>query len=101
MGDVDEGHVQLALQVHQFKLHVLAQPLIERAQRLIQIVQERLAYSNDGGLSEAILLISVRKQAQVADPAVSPADVTTAIRALEARGVVKRSAGRVSLSRRW
>jgi hypothetical protein len=73
----------------------------ERAQRLIQIVQERLAHSNDGGLSEAILLISVRKQAQVTDPAVSPADVTAAIRALEARGVVKRSAGRVSLSRRW
>lgn len=73
----------------------------ERAQLLIQIVQERLARSNDGGLSEAILLISARKQAQATDPAVGQADVTAAIRTLEARGVVKRSAGRVSLVHRW
>ncbi len=73
----------------------------ERAQRVTQLLQERLARYAEGGLAETVLMIGVRKQAQEDDPAVSVADVTAALKELEARGVVRRSAGRVFLARRW
>lgn len=73
----------------------------ERQTLLLQIIQERLARYTENGLAENVLLIGVRKQAAATDSGVSGSDILAALKELESRGVVRNTARRWILERRW
>jgi hypothetical protein len=68
---------------------------------LIQKCIERLAPARGNGLAENVLLISVRKQAESKYPGVKGTDVELALKVLQDRKMIRRSAGRFILEGRW
>jgi hypothetical protein len=79
-------------------------PLIvdtEMHEFLIQKCIERLAPARDKGLAENILMLSVKKQAEERFPGIRGSDVDLALKVLQERKMVRRSAGRYILEGRW
>ena len=59
MGDVDKGHAQAAVQRAKFNLHVLAQLLVQRAQRFVH--QHQLRVEHQRARQRHTLLLAARK----------------------------------------
>lgn len=72
-----------------------------RQQFLIQKCLERLAQYEERGLAEQILLVGIRKQAEDTYPDVRGTEVIGALKTMEDRGMVRKSAKRWILERRW
>ena len=58
VGDVDEGQPELAVQFLEFELHVLAQLLVQRTQRLVH--QHQLRVKHQGAGQRHTLLLAAR-----------------------------------------
>lgn len=68
---------------------------------LVQTCLEKLGRYSSNGLSEAVLVVGVRKQVEDDYPGTTGPDVMTALKHLEAIGKAKKSAGRWSVPLRW
>ena len=72
-----------------------------RQQFLIQKCLERLAHYEERGLAEQILLVGIRKQAEDTYPDVRGLEIIGALQTMEERGMVRKSAKRWIIERRW
>ena len=68
---------------------------------LIQTISERLGHYTDNGLGEQVLMVGIAKQVKSSFPDVRGKDVLDALKTMDDRGLVRRSAGRWKLVRRW
>lgn len=70
-------------------------------EHIVQVCTDRLSRYTERGLAEQVLLVGIRKQVQSEHPHVRGTHVLAALKEMEDRGVVRKSAGRWILLRKW
>lgn len=68
---------------------------------LIQVCSDRLSRYTERGLAEQVLMVGIRKQVQAEHPQVRGSHVLAALKEMEDRGLLRKSAGRWILLRKW